>query len=328
MKNRLKTFPPGELLIKENSVSRKMFIIKEGNVRVYKDYLGAKITLAVLGPGEVFGELSFFDAEPRSASCETLTHLKAIVIEGDEASSDIKNLPQWIFPIFKAVFRRFREADAKIMVLQSMNEFQKKAFKTDNVAQTIYSELIRFIKTITLLYKNKTAENTTNELLNVNKFLTEFDGMVGSRFIGAKVFWKLFLQYDYANNRLAAKENKLNLNLDRIENLLGYLQSETEKSSYLLLSHTALAIIDRIVGYVESHHLDSSSQPHSKMQLNNSNLQLEEIPLYEQGLEELKQSGFMSDDCKKFDFNIDELFQMHQYQKFIKSFDHSSYNLG
>ena len=52
--------PVGTQLIVENETSRRMFIIRKGNARVFKNYLGKKVTLAVLGEGEVFGELSFF----------------------------------------------------------------------------------------------------------------------------------------------------------------------------------------------------------------------------------------------------------------------------
>jgi len=58
------TFKPGTRVICENEVSRKMFIIRKGKARVYKTYLNHKITIAVLGEGEVFGELGFFDAQP------------------------------------------------------------------------------------------------------------------------------------------------------------------------------------------------------------------------------------------------------------------------
>ena len=52
-------FESGELLIKEGKEERTMYILKKGRVRVFKTYLGKRLTLGVLGPGEVFGELSF-----------------------------------------------------------------------------------------------------------------------------------------------------------------------------------------------------------------------------------------------------------------------------
>src|SRR4051794_14660617 len=93
----IRTVPAGTQLVQENDLSRRMFIIKKGKARVYKTYHGQRITLAVLGEGEVFGELSFFDAQPRSASVEALTELSALVIEGEESLKQIAQLPSWIF---------------------------------------------------------------------------------------------------------------------------------------------------------------------------------------------------------------------------------------
>ncbi len=53
MEGELKSYPAGTRLVTENEFSRKMFIVKSGKVRVYKNYVGQKITLAVLGEGEV-----------------------------------------------------------------------------------------------------------------------------------------------------------------------------------------------------------------------------------------------------------------------------------
>ena len=140
----------GTVIIREDEISRKMYFIREGKVRVYKRYLGQKITLAILGEGEVFGELSFFDAKPRSASIEALTDVTVLAVDGKSATAD---LPHWVMPLLRTAFHRFREADQKITVLQSINEYQKRAFKKDAVAKTIYLELFRFIKTLKLLYK-------------------------------------------------------------------------------------------------------------------------------------------------------------------------------
>ena len=125
-KKKLETYPPGTTLIKENDLSRKMFIIRKGKVKVYKNYFGKKITLATLGPGEIFGELSFFDAAPRSATVETITEVTANIIEGEKSIDQIENLPSWVTKVLRTTFYRFREMDQKLTLLQSMTDFQKK----------------------------------------------------------------------------------------------------------------------------------------------------------------------------------------------------------
>ena len=41
-------FEAGQLIVRENQLSRKMYIILSGKVRVFKTYMNRKVTLAVL----------------------------------------------------------------------------------------------------------------------------------------------------------------------------------------------------------------------------------------------------------------------------------------
>jgi CRP/FNR family transcriptional regulator, cyclic AMP receptor protein len=64
------TFPEGHVVYKENEVGCScVYIIKRGRVDVLKmNTDGDPLTLAVLKQGNFFGEFSFFDHKPHSAS--------------------------------------------------------------------------------------------------------------------------------------------------------------------------------------------------------------------------------------------------------------------
>ena len=68
------SYSKGELIIKEGDYGISIYKILNGNVRIFKKIGEHKITLATLGKGEVFGEMTFFNflLEPRSASVEAL----------------------------------------------------------------------------------------------------------------------------------------------------------------------------------------------------------------------------------------------------------------
>jgi len=63
----VKTFAPGELVLDRNVPLRTIFVVDEGSVRVERHDGDHVITLAVLGPGQFFGEMSFVDGAPTSA---------------------------------------------------------------------------------------------------------------------------------------------------------------------------------------------------------------------------------------------------------------------
>jgi len=57
-------YPAGSVVIKEGDYGDSMFLIVEGQVRIYR----GEVELTTLGPRAYFGEMSILDGEPRSAS--------------------------------------------------------------------------------------------------------------------------------------------------------------------------------------------------------------------------------------------------------------------
>ena len=60
----------GQILIKEGSMDRILYFIESGSLSVHFEDLGGKVNLAILHPGSVVGEGSFFSQRPRSASVQ------------------------------------------------------------------------------------------------------------------------------------------------------------------------------------------------------------------------------------------------------------------
>ena len=63
----IKSFVLDEVVMEQNVRLRAIFVIDEGAVRVERRDRDHVVTLAVLGPGEFFGEMSFVDGAPTSA---------------------------------------------------------------------------------------------------------------------------------------------------------------------------------------------------------------------------------------------------------------------
>ena len=66
-------FAPGVTLFHQDMPGTMMYMLESGSVRVISiGRTGQELTLNVLGPGEIFGELSILDGEHRSATAITL----------------------------------------------------------------------------------------------------------------------------------------------------------------------------------------------------------------------------------------------------------------
>src|SRR5262245_36044093 len=76
----VKRHPEGAHILTEGSMGGQLHVIHQGQVRISKVIPGAgEEALAILGPGEFFGEVEFLDGSPASANaiadrpCEVLS---------------------------------------------------------------------------------------------------------------------------------------------------------------------------------------------------------------------------------------------------------------
>ncbi len=311
------SFKAGTQLIKENEESRRMFIIQRGKARVFKNYMSKKVTLAVLGEGEVFGELSFFDAEPRSASVEALTDLEAIVIES--TSAHINDLPDWVLPILRSTFRRFRDADHKIMLLQSMNEYQKRVFKTDTVSKTIYLELLRFLKAFKLICEDSARTGP----LSYEEVYQSMDEVLGSRMINLRVFFTQLNDHALLERKSMPGQKGTVLVIDEpaLSCFTDYLTEETQSERYLLLSHTAVALLRRIVGFI-----DGGKAPATPgiIRVPIIRMEVAQMAFVEESIKELEKYKILRREGKELLLDPVPLHDQFVYQVIIKGFDHSA----
>ena len=64
----LKTFAPDEIILEEGHKPGGIIIIRSGEVKVCRDHGGFMIELSEAGAGEIYGEMSFIEAENANAS--------------------------------------------------------------------------------------------------------------------------------------------------------------------------------------------------------------------------------------------------------------------
>jgi CRP-like cAMP-binding protein len=80
----VKTYARNDVVVEQNVPSQAIFFIEDGTVRVERQDRGQTALLAVLEPGEFFGEMSYVDGSPTSARvvADSQTRLRVV----DEAA--------------------------------------------------------------------------------------------------------------------------------------------------------------------------------------------------------------------------------------------------
>lgn len=81
-RSREREYAPGEVLLEEGAPFSALYLIADGTVSIEKSHFGGRIPLAELGPGALFGEISYLDGSSASASVVARTEVGAHVIEG------------------------------------------------------------------------------------------------------------------------------------------------------------------------------------------------------------------------------------------------------
>lgn len=101
---REKFYPKGTIIWEEDSVEQGLQIIEHGKVRVTKRTKeGQRQTLAQLGAGKFFGELSLLDGRNHSAEMEAVDDTKVLVISRADMAIFLEEDPHIAFSIVREI---------------------------------------------------------------------------------------------------------------------------------------------------------------------------------------------------------------------------------
>jgi CRP-like cAMP-binding protein/SAM-dependent methyltransferase len=82
-----------ELILEEGSRRQAIFIIRQGTVRVERTHSGRGVAYVRLGPGEIFGEMSFVENEGASASVYADSEVEVDVVAGHNVNALMASVP-------------------------------------------------------------------------------------------------------------------------------------------------------------------------------------------------------------------------------------------
>ena len=98
--------------------SDSIYLLKEGRVKISKiSDDGKEITLDILEPGEIFGELAIVDEGPRQTLAEVLEDALIYAINRKDFIDFTENKPDLAFKLTKLIGLRLRDVESKIEAL-------------------------------------------------------------------------------------------------------------------------------------------------------------------------------------------------------------------
>ncbi len=80
-------FPRGHVIFNEGEPGDRLYIIVSGKVKLgRRSPDGRENLLTIMGPSDMFGELSIFDPGPRTSTATTVTEVRAVSMDRDPSS--------------------------------------------------------------------------------------------------------------------------------------------------------------------------------------------------------------------------------------------------
>jgi CRP-like cAMP-binding protein len=116
-----KTVKKDELIFDEDSKGDSMYILKSGAVKILKKVKNQENTIAVLSPGEFFGEMALLDGLPRSAAVRATADSEVFQVPLEGYQQLRREKPHTALKlmdiIIKVLSNRLRQANKNLEVI-------------------------------------------------------------------------------------------------------------------------------------------------------------------------------------------------------------------
>jgi CRP-like cAMP-binding protein len=105
-----------QILLTEGEKSNCMYWLQSGQLVATKRRNNEDVVLGHIYSGELVGEISFLDGEPRTATVKAVTDCELIEIPKETIENLYKSQPKWLEILVKTLAERLRKANARIKV--------------------------------------------------------------------------------------------------------------------------------------------------------------------------------------------------------------------
>ncbi len=153
MAGQIKKLEKGDYLFKEGDTSDAMYVVKKGSVGIYKAKGQAEVELATVKPGQMLGEMAFFDQKPRSATAKAVAQSEVIELPFNALQAHFNQMPEWLKSMVKTINENLRDANKKIKQLEKVEEGNQHAFPPHTITR-----LCAIIAMVAERYGEETAE--------------------------------------------------------------------------------------------------------------------------------------------------------------------------
>jgi CRP/FNR family transcriptional regulator, cyclic AMP receptor protein len=112
---RTKSFKRGEMIFRKDDPGTHLYMVLDGAVKIaLPGEFGQEALVAIMRPGEFFGELALFDRSPRSASATALEDTRAALLAGDDFLAYLESHPASFRVVLETLARTIRRLSDRV----------------------------------------------------------------------------------------------------------------------------------------------------------------------------------------------------------------------
>lgn len=111
-------YADGDVIVRQGEVGDCMFAILEGRVEIVQETRGGDVRVAIMGKGDIFGEIAIFENEVRSATVRALGEARLLTIDKRTFLRRVQEDPSLAFKLVRTMCRRIRELSAELAALR------------------------------------------------------------------------------------------------------------------------------------------------------------------------------------------------------------------
>src|SRR2546422_1279739 len=105
------SYTKGDLILVEGQRGADAYLIESGRVEVYRAG-PPELPVAILGPGQIFGEMALITEQPRSASVRAIDDVRLLAMGWAEVLERLRNTSDGLLPLLRTLSERLRTVTA------------------------------------------------------------------------------------------------------------------------------------------------------------------------------------------------------------------------
>jgi CRP/FNR family cyclic AMP-dependent transcriptional regulator len=168
-------FPRAHTVFTQGEPGDRLYIIISGKVKIgNRSPNGHENLLTILGPSDMFGELSVFDPGPRTSSAITMTEVRAVSMDRDGLRAWIADRPEIAEQLLRVLARRLRRTNNNLADLIFTDVPGRVAKQLLQLAQRFGTQDDGTLRVTHDLTQEEIAQLVGASRETVNKALAEF----------------------------------------------------------------------------------------------------------------------------------------------------------